>query len=64
MGYAGFTRRFFLAPFAAAGEAPERAPAVEAMLKRRIVHVASLNLLLIFCKRLSSAPLPFGRLNP
>jgi hypothetical protein len=38
--------------------------AVEAMRKHRIVHGASLTQFLIFCKRLSSEPFPFGRLNP
>ena len=34
------------------------------MRKGRIVHGASLTWFLIFCKRLSSEPFPFGRLNP
>jgi hypothetical protein len=51
--------------FSLALEARERERAVEAMQKRsRIVHGQSLPRFLIFCKRLSSEPFPFGRLNP
>ena len=34
------------------------------MRKGRIVHGASLTRFLILCKKLSSEPFPFGRLNP
>ena len=36
-------------------------PAAEGMRKRGIVHGASLTWFLIFCKRLSSDPFPFGQ---
>ncbi|MGC2782710.1 MAG: hypothetical protein WA397_02525 [Roseiarcus sp.] len=65
MGYADFSREeFFSRLFRALREAPRRERAVEAMRKRRIVHVASLILFLRFRKGLSSEPVPFGRLDP
>jgi hypothetical protein len=53
-----FSRRFFR------GERPERERAVEAMRKRQDCSWASLTWFLIFRNRLSSEPVPFGRLNP
>jgi hypothetical protein len=63
MGYAAFSRKNISRAFFQAFAARERKPTVEAMRKGRIVHGASLTLFLIFCKRLSSAPFTFGRLN-
>ena len=60
-GLHGFFReKFFLALFPAI-QPPERAPVVAAMRKCRIAHGSSLVWFLIFCNRLSSEPLPFGR---
>jgi hypothetical protein len=64
MGYAAFSRKYISRAFPGVEEAPERAPAVEAMRKGRIVHRASLGQFPIFCNKLSSEPLPFGGLNP
>ena len=53
MGYAAFSGKNISRALSLSGEAPERPPAFETMRKVRIVHGASLILVLIFCKRLS-----------
>jgi hypothetical protein len=63
MGYADFSAKNFSPPFSAGAEAPEREPHGLGMRKGRIVHGSSLTRFLIFCKRLSSEPFPFGRLD-
>jgi hypothetical protein len=65
MVYTDFSREeFFSRLFRALRYAPRRERAVEAMRKRTIAHVASLILFLFFRKKLSSEPVPFGRLDP
>jgi hypothetical protein len=64
MGCAAFSGKNFSPSLSAATETPEREPSVFACGRGRIVHGASLTLFLIFRKRLSPAPFPFGRLNP
>jgi hypothetical protein len=56
MGYTSFSFEKNSRSFAAAAAAPEYSVG---MLKGRIAHGASLVLILIFCKRLSSPPSPF-----
>jgi hypothetical protein len=51
-GYAGFSGTNFSPPFPPAREAPERARAIEAMLRRGIVHRASITWFLNFCNKL------------
>jgi hypothetical protein len=61
MGYAGFSGKNFSSRLFPLSEAKRRAGRWSRPRgKRRIVHAASLNRFLLFCKKLSSGPFLFG----